>query len=91
MTTARMNISDANVATQLIARPQARHRVRRLPIGLIVLHQVGWVALTLFFTAGFAIALGLFTGQSAPEPGPLRACALLFVWSAILLGSMWNA
>lgn len=91
MSIARLNTAHANIATRLMARPQVRHRGRRLPIGLIVVHQVGWVALTLFLTAGFAIALGLFTGHSAPEPGPLRACVLFFAWSATLLGSMWNA
>jgi hypothetical protein len=91
MSITRLNTADANVATRLTAKPQARHRGPRLPFGLIVLNQVGWVALALFFTAGFAIALSTFTGRSALEPDLLTACALFFGWSSILLGSMWNA
>ncbi len=91
MKIARMNTYDVSVATRLIARPHARHRVRRLPIGLILLGQVAWVGLALFFTAGFAVGLYLFAGRSPLDPGPLHACALFFAWSAILLGSSWNA
>jgi len=86
-----MNTYDANVATRLMARPQARRRVRRLPIGLILLGQGAWVGLALFFTAGFAVGVSLFTGRSALDPGPLNACVLFFTWSAILLRSTWNA
>jgi hypothetical protein len=91
MKTARVNTWDVNVATRLIAKPQARHRVRRLPIGWILLDQVAWVGLALFFTAGFAVALNLFAGRSPLDPGPCHACVLFFAWSAILLGSSWNA
>jgi hypothetical protein len=33
----------------------------------------------------------LGSGRSALEPGPLHACILFLTWSAILLGSLWNA
>jgi hypothetical protein len=91
MKNARMNTYDVNVATRLMARPQTRHRVRRLPVGLILLGQVAWIGLALFLTAGFAVGVDLFTGRSALDPNPLHACALFFVWCAILLGSTWNA
>jgi len=74
-----------------MARPEARRRVRRHPIGLIVLGQVAWVGVALFLTAGFAVGVTLFTGRSALDLGPLHACVLFFAWSAILLGSTWNA
>jgi hypothetical protein len=79
------------VATRIVARPKARHGVCRLPIGLILLGQLAWVGLALFLTAGFAVGVDLFTGRSAIDPGSLRACAWFFAWSAILLGSTWNA
>jgi hypothetical protein len=91
MKIARMNTHDVNVATRLMARPQARHRVRRLPIGLILFRPVAWIGLAMFLTAGFAVALSLFAGRSALDPGPLHACVLFFGWCAILLASTWNA
>jgi hypothetical protein len=47
--------------------------------------------LALFFTAGFAVALSLFTGRAALDPGPLHACFLFFAWCVILFGSTGNA
>jgi hypothetical protein len=91
MKTTGISICNFDVATRLIARPQARHRVRRLPIGWILLDKVAWVGLALFFTVGFAVALNLFAGRSPLDPGPCHACVLFFAWSAILLGSSWNA
>jgi hypothetical protein len=60
---------------RLTARPQARLRGRRLSIGFTPLSQFARVGFALFLTAGFVVALILFAGRSALEPGPLRACA----------------
>jgi hypothetical protein len=91
MKVARVSTYNVSAATRLIARPHARHQVRRLPIGLILLNQVASVSLALFFTAGFAVGLKLYTGRSPLDPGPLHACALFFAWSAMLVRSSWNA
>jgi hypothetical protein len=91
MSIARMNTFDINLATRLAARPRARHRVRRHPIGMILLGQAAWIGLALFLTSAFAVAVSLFTGRHALEPGPLQACSLVFVWCVILFGSAWNA
>jgi hypothetical protein len=91
MNFARMNTHNADVATRLTARPQDRDRVRRCPIGLILLGQVAWVGLALFLTAGFAVALNLFAGRSALARGPFDACVFFFAWCAILFGTTCNA
>jgi len=87
----RIDTYRVDVATRLPARPPCRPRVRRLPIGLILLRHVGWVGLALFLTAGYAAGLNLHTEQSALAPGPLHACALFFAWCVILLGPSRNA
>ncbi len=91
MKLARMNAFDVHVATRLEARPPARDRVRRPPVGLILLRQLSWVVLALFLTAGLALGLRVFAGRSALDPGTFHACTLFFAWCAILLGSTWNA
>ena len=86
-----MNTSNVNVARRLTARPHAGHRVRRRPIGLILLGEIAQVGLALFLTAGLAVALSVFAGRSAIDPGPLQACAFFFAWCVILFGSTCNA
>ena len=84
MNIARMNTNNVNIAARLTATRQARHRDRRLPIGSILLNHVAWVGLALLFTAGFAVALSVFAGRSALDPGPARASPLIFAWCLIL-------
>jgi hypothetical protein len=89
--TARVKIYKFHNRPRLIARPQARLWGRRFPIGFALLYQFASVALALFLTAGFAVALSLFAGRSALDPGPLRACALFFTWCVMLFMPTWNA
>jgi hypothetical protein len=91
MSLTRLNTSDVNVATRLVNRPQDGRQVHRRQIGWVLLGQIAWVGLALFVTAGFAVALSLFTGRSAMDPGPLHACAFFFVWCVMSLGSTCNA
>ena len=58
---------------------------------MTLLSQAAWIGLALFVTSAFAVAVSLFTGRPALEPGPLQACSLFFTWCVILLGSTWNA
>ncbi len=91
MTVARMNTCNIHGAPRLTTRPLARHRVRRHPIGIILISQAAWIGLALFVTSAFAVAVTLFTRRPALEPGPLEACSLVFTWCVILLGSTRNA
>jgi hypothetical protein len=91
MKTARVHVYRYHNPAQLLARPRARLRGRRPSIGFAVLNQFALVCLALFLTAGFAVALSLFAGRSAFDPGPLRACALFFAWCVMLFMSTWNA
>jgi hypothetical protein len=43
------------------------------------------VGLALFLTAGFAIALNLYTGLTIGSPNMVRACAGFFVWTLVLV------
>jgi hypothetical protein len=87
----KMNMHNVTIAARLMTRQRPRHLFRRFPIRFILFGQVAWVGLALVLTAGFGIALRLFAGRSALDPGPLHACALFFVWCMILLGSTSNA
>ena len=91
MKNTRMNTYDVHVARPLMARPSARYRVRRPPVGLILLRQLPWVGLALFLTAAYAVGLSVFAGRSALDPGPLHACIWFFAWCALLLGSSSNS
>jgi hypothetical protein len=91
MKTARVHVYRFHNPAQLMARPQTRIRGRRFAFGFTLLTQLTWVGLALFLTAGLAVALSLFAGRSAFDPGPLRACALFFAWCVMLFMSAWNA
>jgi hypothetical protein len=91
MTLTRLNTSDVKVASRLVDQPQDGRQVLRRPIGWVLLGHIAWVGLALFLTAGFAVALSLFTGRSAMDPGPLHTCVFFFAWCVISLGSTCNA
>jgi hypothetical protein len=55
-----------------------------------VLDAVARGSLALFLTAGFALALHLFAGQTAADPAARRVCAWFFGWCAVLIGAGWR-
>jgi hypothetical protein len=59
------------------------------PVLADLLAFVGRVGLALFLTAGFAIALDLYTGLTMGSPSMVRACAGVFLWTLVLVSSSW--
>jgi hypothetical protein len=87
----RINSFDASIETRLMDGPQARHRVRRLPIGSILLRHAASVGLALLLTAGFAAGLSLYAGRFWLDARPLGTCGWFFAWCVLLLGAASNA
>ena len=70
----RMNTNNVNIATRFRAGPAGPTPGPSTPDRIDPVNHVAWVGLALFFTAGFAVALSVFAGQShMTRVAPMRA------------------
>jgi hypothetical protein len=55
------------------------------PVWLVLVDIAARVALALFLTAGFAVALNLYAGLTMGSPDMIRACVWVFLWVLVLV------